>query len=554
MKRFVLLIAVLGLCGTARAQCLLPLLGAGGSCGSSAPTLDLYLGRTGMDTNRWSGSGPGVGANDNIFAIDSTNSPLAVSTNSLILMNGEWPDVTTAANGYPAACSSHCAPTMTDSNSATLTPVFTVGNCVDTGMLADGEPLDHGFYYELAGSAVTQVTEAHPALISNSVWDIADYYGVATSSVLDGSSCKTNVTPSNNTGFNIVGNNITVSVPNELVEVAVDSDSFFQTNAWNTSPLDIPSSCTLRRMNPGITYGASRVVMDCFPPTGTFTPEIGIYQTTHDTFTIYAAGFKPGSGGSAPSTGTGDFHIASEALTPTAATTYPFNVGCPAGTQTMIVTDDSGSITAVSDSNSNTYTMQTMGAGLPTEYYKLGIGTINPNTYTITLTSNGVGVDLITFHCLPEGTLDTGFTAGSYTATVPNVTSTQVTTSTISAGVGTNTVANSGGPNCSGAVGTLVTCLGLPTGTPGESGDTIILTCQSGTGPYLQPTQPAGTVAEYVGPAALSNISVGDSEDYLNGDFGAHLYTTSSGSPLVWGWTAQQNTTFENCMATAFHK
>lgn len=478
--------------------------------GITSPLLAQFIGKNGNDTNR--SSSP---ANLQLWNYDTVG-PRVLTTGSLVFISGEWPNA-------PSGCTTPCAPAFTDSNSTSLTSKFTPGSgCLDSN------GYNHDIYYEYLSSGIAHIQDNFTAQISNNVFDSGVFYNVGSGT--DGSSCKTQVTPANNTAPNISGNAFTTSSSGDIIIYEVDDESL---QANTVSSITVPSGCSLLNGNwtPSGSYGIAHWVVACNQTTaGSFTPQFTVAQTTHDTFTIYAVAFPAGSNGTAPSAGPGILSSTNLMVTSN-GTAKTVNIGCPLGTTSVFVTDDAGGITSVTDSNSNLFSSANSGTSAIT-YYSLNLNTSGmPNTYTITLhTSSAGNVEEAQIYCTNTTHLDTGFVVGGA--------GTQITGSTISNGVTQSTGA---------ALGTYTD---LPTGTPGNSGDLFIINCADGTGPILQASQPSGTIADFVGPAAIASITGGDADDYLNGDMAGHFYQNSL-TQIVWGWTMQNNGASTGCMVTA---
>jgi len=466
----------------------------------TSPLLEQFIGENGNDSNR--SASP---ANLQLWNYDSVG-PRVLTSGSLLFISGEWKN----AAGFPA---------FTDSNSNSLTSVF--ASCEDSNSY------NHDLYYEYISSSATYLQDHFSAVTNNDVFDSGVFYNVGSGT--DGSSCKTQVTPANNTAPNITGTAFTTSDSGDLIIVEVDDESL---QANTVSSITVPSGCSLLNENTTPSgYGLSHWTFYCNQASaGSFTPQFTVAQTTHDTFTIYAVAFPAGSNGSAPSAGPGIL-ASSNIMLASNGTTYTVNVSCPVKTTSVFVTDDAGGITSITDSNGDSFSSVTALSSQKTYYY-LNVNTSGmPNTYSLTMhTSTAGNVEEPNFYCTNTTSLDTGFVAAG--------TDTQITSSTIG-----NTVTQSTG----GALGTYTD---LPTGTPGHAGDLFIINCPDGTGPILQPSQPSGTVADWVGPAALANITAGDADDYLNGDMAGHFYQATT-AQIDWGWTMQNNGAGTACMVTA---
>jgi hypothetical protein len=482
------------------------------------PTLNQFTGNNVIDRGR---NGSGTGVNGTVFNLDPASTPRAVTTGSLVIASGIWPQNPTTGNGYPHACTAPCAPIFTDNGTSnTWTAVFTAGSgCKDAGI---GVPNDanHGIYFAAnfapPASGATAITVTHPDKVSDNYWNIANFYNVATASALRTQSCMTAVVPANNTAPNISGTPITVLV-GDLVYIEVDDESQVGSintggNSWNS--VTVPSGCTL--LDDSIYAGHAELY--CIATGTSFTPQFTISQTTHDSFTIMAAAFKPGAGGSAPTSGASVL-LQAKVMTGGNPGTYTQSVACPAATTTLLIADDAAGISSVSDSNGDTFTSVGPGggAGTPLTFYKVGTTGINPNTFTVSIVDAGLGgVDLITFYCTNATSLDTGATAGAG--------NTQLTSSSVYT---SGTFA--GSPSTGGAVS------GVPLITPGQTNDLLVGNGDMGTGPYLSISGPTGAVYDFPSPAAINACSVttagvcgGDLNDYTNGDTAFHFFDSAT--------------------------
>ncbi|HKW34967.1 MAG TPA: hypothetical protein VJN92_18295 [Candidatus Acidoferrum sp.] len=478
---------------------------------AQTPTLNQFFGKNGIDNQRDSGAS----ANNNIFTLDPPGYPRGVSTGSLIIMSGTWPD---SLGGTPTTCAAHCLPTFTDNNSNVLTPVFS-----GSVPCKDGNNIDHGIYYESASPGAYYVTEHHPARITNSYWSMSNWYN--TTSTLDGSSCTHDIVPASNTAPNIQGTPFSTTV-GDLVYVEVDDNSSGTVRGWNS--IAVPSNCTLLEEN----NFQGHAELYCIAQSNIFTPQFTISQSSHGAFTIMAAAFKPGNAGSAPSTGTAVL-LSAQNMTG-GPETRTFNVGCPTSTSAVAFTDDASYITAVhdgGDGNGASFTKVTPGGGPATIWYKMGTVISNPNTYTITMTTGGGGVDLLTVYCLNATQIDTGVTAGG-------------SSSVIAAGTVYNGIVESGGGGTSQHAD-------LPTMTPSLPGDLFIISGTSGIGPILTCYQPLKCVYDFPSPSALADVTNGDANDYTNGDLGGHFWQAGTGQ-INFGWTMQNNAAGTSAVVTAF--
>lgn len=501
------------------AQVSLPLLGVGTSpaAGGGTPTLVSFLGKVGIDFNRGSTT---TGINGNIFTLDPSGYPRAVTSGSLIVISGAWPDAPTGSNG-PHACSTPCESTWTNNGSAnTWNRAFTIANCRD----ANG--IDHNIYYSVNSNANTnQITETHPDKITNSYFNISNWYNIATTSATDGGSCLTGVTPANNTAPNISGTAFTTGSNGDLIYIEVDDNS--NGGGVNTiSSITVPAGCTLLDEN---TYQGHFELFCIQTTAGSFTPKFTVAQATNDTFTIYAQAFKSGSGGSAPGT-TASVLVSNQDII-SGAVTLTRNVACPTSTSTLVVTDDAGD-GSISDSNSDTFTKEQNGGVGAILWYKTGISISNTNTFTVTITNSG-NVDEYTYYCTNATAVDS-LTAGSG--------NTQVDTNTVG-----NTVTATGGGVANGD----------PTATPGTANDLVIGIGSMGTGPVLT-CSTSGCVYDYPSPTLINACSVttagvcgGDANDYTNGDGGWH-YWQSGTAQISFNWTVNPSQSW-TVIATAFH-
>lgn len=475
---------------------------------AQTPTLNQFMGKNGIDRN----SSSAASANNNIFTLDPPSYPRGVSAGSLIIMSGRWPD---SLSSPPTTCASHCLPTFTDNNSNVLTAVFsTTAPCMD----ANG--IDHGIYYENATAGAYYVKETHPVRITNSYWNISNWYNVAASSPLDGSSCKPGVTPINNTAPNIQGTAFSTTA-GDLVYVEVNDNS--TEVSWNS--ITVPSNCTVLGEN---NY-EGHAQLYCIAQGSTFTPQFTVAQSSHSTFTIMAAAFKPGAGGSAPNPGAAI--LLSVQNYTGGAETRSFNVGCPTSTTAIAFTDDASYLTAVSDNLGGGYTKVTPGGGPATIWYKLGVTISNPNAFAMTMTTAGGGNDLLTTYCLNVKGIDTNVTAGG-------------SSSVVAPGTVYHGITESGG-------GGVSTYTDLPTMTPSLPGDLFIITGSSGVGPILTCAQPANCIYDFPSPTALADVTSGDANTYTNGDIGGHFWQSGTGQ-IDFGWSMKNNSAGTSTVVTAF--
>ena len=511
-----------------------------GGSGSSTPTLMLSHGTSGLDGNR----SRAVGLNNIKFNLEPSGFPRAVTTGETIVMLGLWPDSLTTANGFPANCASHCLPTFTDDKSNTWNSVFST-----TTPCQDAQGHDHGIYYAQNAAAGTSViNESHPVGINESHWTWAHFYNMATTSITDGSSCTTGITPVNNTSPNISGTAFTTAASGDLILICIDDEATIDLasgNTWNS--VTFPSgftgfedvSANVNGSTPGhaCAYGIQGAA-------GSFTPTFTVSQTTHSSFSIYAVALKAGSGGSAPGAGK-SILLSEQYILGAIAATSTTNLPCPAGTTGIIIADDAGSITSVSDSAGHSFTKVQNGAGLPSIFYAVGITVSSTNTLTVSLTvSVGANVDEIGLYCTNVTAVDTVTTAANTSANI---------------GASTGGVTNSlseatGAGNCQGTAGTLVTCSDLPSWTPGVSGDLTITVGGIGIGPATQCTSTA-CVFDDPFPILLADMTgttaALDANNYSNGDFMGHHWQNSNAT-ITEIWKAMQNASSATNIAVTF--
>lgn len=511
MKRLILFLFISTAC---LAQTSLTTVGVGSSltiaAGGGTPTLGAQFSKNGIDRNR---GGNTSGGNARIFALDANGQPGAVTSGSLVIMSGSWPNDGTVG---PHSCTAPCEPVWSDNGTGnTWNRVFTIASCRDSNTPG----IDHNIYYAMnftptsTSQTPTKITATHPQKVTNSYWNPSWWYNMATTSALDSSSCLTGQTPANNTAPNITGTAITIAAANELVYVDVHDNSNGGINT--VSSTTVPANCTAIDTNDFQGHWS----MYCLPSSGSFTPTFTVAQTTHDTFTIMAASFKSGSGGSAPSAGARI--LTSQQQSFSGAVTRTFIAGCPTTTKGVIVSDDVNDITSITDSNSNTWTGVasggTLGNGSGLSIWRtLNITVSNPNTYTLTITTANGNVDLPVVYCTTATQLDTGVTAGSG--------STQVNSSTVS-----NTGTFSATPTNGGTVSS------LPLLTPGATGTLFIGTGAMGTGPWLD-CSVLGCVDDYPYPVTITTCASatsagecgGDADNFGNGDVAFHFWENST--------------------------
>jgi hypothetical protein len=280
------------------------------------PTLVQFLGTVGNDAN-----GATAPANSQLWNFDAAGTRVP-SSGSLLVVGGTWPNVVTS-------CTAPCAPGFKDSAGNTLSTIFTEGS---GGNCYDGTQNHQISYEQNIPSGLTYVSDTFAQQVNNDAFDYVLFYNIATSGALDTSSCKINITPANNTAPNISGTALTLAASTDLVYVEVDIQSAIQANT--VSSITVPSNCTLLNDNwtPSGNRGVAHWAMYCLPNSTSFTPTFTIAQTTHNAFTIMAAAFKAGAGGSAPSAGPSVLLQSQIMVQASAASTKTINLACPSGT------------------------------------------------------------------------------------------------------------------------------------------------------------------------------------------------------------------------------
>lgn len=439
----------------------------------SAPALSIAAGKVGISSNE------GGAANNFEFYMEAPGYPRAVTAGETVFMMGSWP--------------SGKNPTITDDKSNSWS---SVSSCTDS------QSTVHGFFYAVNAAANTSViTEQHSSAISNGVFDWAHFYNMSTnaSGFVDGSSCKTGVTPSNNTAPNISGTAYTTTTSGDLMLVCVYVEQGSLGNPNTISSITWPSGFT--GLSEDATYGHA-CAYGVQTGAGSFTPTFTIAQGTHDTFTIMSAAFKAGSGGVPPGTGASIllsemFYIGSQGQ---ATKVY---LPCPTGTSAVVVADDANSLTAVSDSGSSAWSsVPAPGGNYGPLYYTNSPVIANTNSYALTINVRSSGnYDLMGLFCL-GGTngLDTGVTSAN--GSTLNVAGSVYGTANVSGGLAVN----------------------APSLTTSLPGDLIIDAGALGFGP-ADSCVTGKCVFDYVGSTSWAN---GDNESYENGDIMAHIYAPTA--------------------------
>jgi hypothetical protein len=439
----------------------------------ATPTLALAAGKAGI-----SSTGGGRASNFT-FQMEASGWPRAVTAGETIFMMGSWP----AGNN----------PTFTDDKSNAWTSAISCNDSTNT---------NHGFFYAINATANTSmITETHSSAIGNGVFDWAHFYNMSTtpSGFVDGSSCRTGVTPSSNTSPNISGTAYTTATNGDLILTCVYVEQNPLAAPHPISSITWPAGFT--GLSEDTTYGHA-CAYGVQTTAGSSTPTFTVAQGTHNSFTIMSAAFRAGSGGVAP--GNGASILLSEMhYTLAAGNTDTVYLPCPSGTTNVTVLDDVGDTTAITDSNSNNWQHAPMQANFGSIYY-VSSPIITASTYQVKMTfgSNG-NWDLIGLFCI-------GNTSGIDAA------ATALNGSTLD-GAGTGTAINSGPESGK-------TIVNAPSIGTSVAGDLVLGTGPIGVGPAT------GCVAgqcvfDYVGSTTWSD---GDDESYANGDFMAHQYASSA--------------------------
>jgi len=448
-------------------------LGCATGYAQNTPTLSLAAGKVGIT------SGEAGSASNFEFYMEPSGYPRAVTAGETVFMMGSWP------NGNN--------PTIADNKANTWAAVASCNDSTNT---------NHGIFYAVNAAAGTSViTESHSSAISNGVFDWAHFYNMSTTSsgFVDGSSCKTGVTPSNNTVPNISGTAYTMATNGDLILICVyvEQGTLGPPNA--ISSITWPSGFT--GLSEDTTYGHA-CAYGVQTAAGSFTPTFTVAQSTHNSFTIMSAAFKSGSGGSTPASGASivlsEMHyVGAQGQTDTV------NLPCPAGVSAVVVSDDAASLTSVTDNNSNSWShVPAPGNDYGPIYYVNNPTIGNTNTYTVTMHFGSTGnYDLVGLFCV-AGTsgIDTAATAQNG--------------STLN-GAGSGSVYGTG--NVSGG-----TVDNAPSTGTSVAGDLVFDVGAMGVGPAT------GCIAgqcvfDYVG----ANWSNGDNESYANGDIMAHAYAAT---------------------------
>jgi hypothetical protein len=463
----------------------------------NTPTLALASTKVGISSNE-----AGYATNFNYY-MEASGWPRQVTAGEAIFMMGSWP----AGNN----------PTMTDDKSNTLTSEVSCN---------DSQGLSHGIFYEANAAGGTSIlTQTHSSAVHNTVFDWAHFYNMATTSTgfVDGSSCQTGVTPTSNTAPNISGTAYTMASSGDLILtcIYVEQGSLGAPNpissiAWPAGFTGLGAETTYGHF---CAYGIGSA--------GSFTPTFTVAQSTHNTFSIVSAAFKPGSGGSAPSAGASVL-LSEMHYVAALGQTDTLNLPCPTGTTAVALLDDVNGINSIADNNSNNW----LNAPQPTTdwggiWYMNGPTISSTNGYTVTMHIKNTGnYDLFGLFCLGgTGGIDTGATAKNSSALD---------------GSGSGTTYNTASD--------YPTFTDAPSIGPSVPGDLILAVGAMGFGP-VSSCVPGQCVFDYVGSTTWTN---GDGESYANGDEMAHQYAPTTGT-VDFEWSAPSSTSGSlSAMAIAF--
>jgi hypothetical protein len=445
---------------------------------AQTPTLALAAGKVGITGGEFGA------ASDFEFYMEASGWPRAVTTGETIFMMGSWP------NGNN--------PTMSDDKLNTWGAVPACNDSTNT---------NHGFFYAVNAAANTSViTETHSSPISNGVFDWAHFYNMSTtaSGFVEGSSCKTGVTPTNNTVPNISGTAYTTATNGDLILTCVyveqnplASSNPFTSLTWPAGFVGLSEDTTWGH---ACAYGIQTTA-------GSFTPTFTIAQGTHNSFTIISAAFKAGSGGTAPGNGASillsEMHFEGDA-----GQTDTVYLPCPSGTTAVVIMSEvgnapGGNLIAVTDSNGNTWQHATFQPFYGSIFYT-NSPTITQSIYRVNMTfvANSDS-NLSGLFCI-------GNTSGIDTA------ATAKNSSTLD-GTGSGVTYND-----SPVVGS--TSVDVPSIGTSVAGDLVLSTGAIGLGPATSCIT-GHCVFDYVGSRSWSN---GDNQTYSNGDFMSHQYAPTA--------------------------
>jgi hypothetical protein len=458
----------------AQAFCFSLLLACVQQAYAQTPTLSQAATKAGITSNA-----PATAKNFE-FYMDPSGYPRAVTTGETVFMMGSWPSSST--------------PTMSDDKSNTWSAI---ASC------ADSKGMTHGFFYAANAAAGTSViTETHSSAINQGVFDWAHFYNMATSSPTDGSSCKTGVAPANNNAPNITGTAYTTATAGDLILVCVYIEQSTLGVPNTISSITFPSGFT--GLGADVTYGHA-CAYGVQATAGSFTPTFTIAQSSNQSFTIMSAAFEAGTGGTTPAFGPSITN--SEMYYNGTHTTTTMNLPCPASTTAVVIGDDEGSLSAVSDSGSNSWSRATPISGnfWGPIFYANNPAISNPNTYTVTVAfgNNQSDTFLIALYCV-TGTNGIDTAAKAENGSTLN---------------GTGSGSTYGTSDISGSTVSDVPSIGTS-----AAGDLVFDGGAMGAGP-VESCITGQCVFDYVGSTDWTN---GDTESYANGDLMAHSYAPSA--------------------------
>jgi hypothetical protein len=199
---------------------------------------------------------------------------------------------------------------------------------------------------------------------------------------------------------------------------------------------------------------------------------------------------------------------------------------CPSSTTTVAVLDDAGDITAVTDSNSNTWQHAPIQPNYGPIFY-VNSPTITQGTYQVNITfAVSSNYDLVGLFCV-------GNTSGIDTA------ATAQNGSTLD-GAGSGTTYNTGTQSGD-------TQVNVPSIGTSVAGDLVLSVGAIGVGPATGCVS-GQCVFDYVGSTTWTD---GDNESYANGDFMAHQYAPTA-STVDFKYTLAPGVTPGGGIATAF--
>jgi len=448
---------------------------------AQTPTLLLARGNTGISSNE------GGRASNFEFYMEASGWPRAVTAGETVFLFGSWP---TGNN-----------PTITDDKSNTWRSVT---SC------ADGNGMTHGFFYGLNAAANTSViTATHGSAIGDQVLDWAHFYNMSAtvSGFVDGNSCKTGVTPVNNTAPNISGTAYNIGTTGDLILTCVYVEGpLGQIQVGPNAFTSITWPAGFTGLGEDIFYGHACAYG--ISTSGSFTPTFTVAQGTHSSFAIMSAAFKAGSGGRAPGNNA-SISLAEVHATAGVGQTDTINLPCPAGTSAIVVADDAASLTGVSDSNSNAWSHVTVpGSNYGPIYYVNNPTITNGNTFAVSMTFRNSGnADLLGMYCLNN------------TAGIDAAANAQNGSALISAGSGA--VYSNGNSVQNGQV-----VIHAPSIGTSQIGDLVLSVGAIGAGP-AESCVAGQCVFDYVGSTNWTN---GDQESYANGDIMSHQYALSIGT------------------------